>query len=147
MRPIERTSVSRNRTAWPSWQTNTTGRLGQFDPGGDDLWEIYLELAGTGIVDVRRVQADNTLNASLAAGDLNNRGDLELSTAGACRVTPGPVNGTFVARDTHFAAWSIGVAGGTQMVRQKFGLALYLLTEVLLQHRSDLTVQFLPLCS
>ena len=42
---------------------------------------------------------------------------------------------------------SIGVAGGTQMVREKFGLALYLITEVLLQHRSDATVQFLPFCA
>jgi hypothetical protein len=99
-------------TAWPSWWANALGKLGHFNPGGDDQWEIYLELAGVGIVDVRRVQADNTLNASLVAGDLDNRGDLQLSTAGACRVPPGPVTGTFVARDTHFAAWSIGVAGG-----------------------------------
>jgi hypothetical protein len=35
---------------------------------------------------------------------------------------------------------SIGVAGGAQMVREKFGLALYLVTEVLLQQRSDPTV-------
>jgi hypothetical protein len=99
-------------TAWPSWSTNTTGKLGHFNPGGNDQWEVQLELAGVGVVDVRRVQADNTLNASLVAGDLNNRGDLQLSTAGACRVTPGPVAGTFVARDTHFAAWSIVVDGG-----------------------------------
>jgi hypothetical protein len=99
-------------TAWPSWWSNTTGKLGHFNPGGNDLWEVQLELAGVGVVEVRRVQADNTLNASLVAGDLDNRGDLQLSTAGACRVTPGPVAGTFVARDTHFAAWSIAVAGG-----------------------------------
>jgi hypothetical protein len=99
-------------TAWPSWSTNTTGKLGHFNPGGNDQWEVQLELAGVGVVDVRRVQADNTLNASLVAGDLNNRGYLQLSTAGACRVAPGPVAGTFIARDTHFAAWSIVVDGG-----------------------------------
>ena len=77
-------------TPWPTWTGNTTGKLGHFNPGGDDQWEVQLELAGVGVVDVRRVQMDNTLNASLVAGDLNNRGDLQLSTAGACRVTPRP---------------------------------------------------------
>lgn len=91
---------------------NTTGKLGHFTPGGDDLWEMQLEVFGLGVVDVRRVQMDNTLNASIVVGDLANAADLELSTLGACRVPRGPLTGTFVARDQHFLSWSIGVAGG-----------------------------------
>ena len=99
-------------TPWPSWVGNTTGKLGHFTPGGNDLWEIQLEVFGSGIVDVRRVQMDNTLNGSIVVGDTDNAADLHLSTLGACRVPRGPLTGTFVARDKHFLSWSIGVAGG-----------------------------------
>jgi hypothetical protein len=91
---------------------NTTGKLGHFTPGGDDLWEIQLEVLGLGVVDVRRVQMDNTLNASIVVGDLDNAADLNLDLMGACRIPRGPVTGTFVARDKHFYSWSISVAGG-----------------------------------
>ena len=99
-------------TPWPSWVGNTTGKLGHFTPAGDDLWEVQLEVFGLGLVDVRRVQMDNTLNASIVVGDAANAADLHLNTLGACRVPRGPLTGTFVARDTHFLSWSIGVAGG-----------------------------------
>lgn len=99
-------------TPWPSWMANTTGKLGHFTPGGDDLWEIQLEVFGIGVVDVRRVQMDNTLNGSIVVGDPDNAADLNLNTLGACRVPRGPLTGTFVARDKHFYSWSIGVAGG-----------------------------------
>lgn len=99
-------------TSWPSWMANTTGKLGHFTPGGDDLWEIQLEVLGLGVVDVRRVQMDNTLNASIVVGDPDNAADLHLNTAAACRVPRGPLSGTFVARDKHFFSWSIGVIGG-----------------------------------
>jgi len=97
---------------WPSWMGNTTGKLGHFTPGGDDLWEIQLEVLGLGVVDVRRVQMDNTLNSSIVIGDPANAADLNLDLMGACRIPRGPVTGTFVARDKHFYSWSIGVAGG-----------------------------------
>ena len=99
-------------TPWPSWVGNTTGKLGHFTPGGDDLWEVQLEVFGIGVVDVRRVQMDNTLNASIIVGDPDNAADLRLSTLGACRVPRGPLSGTFVARDENFHSWSISVAGG-----------------------------------
>ena len=99
-------------TPWPSWVGNTTGKLGHFTPAGDDLWEVQLEVFGLGNVDLRRVQMDNTLNASIVVGDAANAADLHLNTLGACRVPRGPLTGTFVARDTHFLSWSIGVAGG-----------------------------------
>lgn len=99
-------------TPWPTWVGNTTGKLGHFTPGGDDLWEVQLEVFGLGVVDVRRLQMDNTLNASIVVGDADNAADLMLSTMGACRVPRGPVSGTFVARDKNFHSWSIGVSGG-----------------------------------
>jgi hypothetical protein len=100
-------------TPWPSWMGNTTGKLGHFTPSGDDLWEIQLEVLGLGVVDVRRVQMDNTLNASIVVGDPDNAADLSLNTLGACRVPRAvPLSGTFVARDEHFHSWSIAVAGG-----------------------------------
>ena len=99
-------------TPWPSWVGNTTGKLGHFTPGGDDLWEVQLEVLGLGVVDVRRVQMDNTLNASIVIGDPDDGADLQLSTLGACRIPRGWLNGTFVARDKHFWSWSIGVIGG-----------------------------------
>lgn len=97
---------------WPGWLANTTGKLGHHTPGGNDLWEVQLEVFGLGVVDVRRLQADNTLHGAIVAGDLLNAADLRLSTAGACRVPRGPVAGTFVARDANFLSWSIGVSGG-----------------------------------
>ncbi|MGH3371056.1 MAG: hypothetical protein ACRDPR_13765, partial [Nocardioidaceae bacterium] len=99
-------------TPWPGWASNTTGKLGHFTPGGDDLWEVRLEVFGIGVVDVRRVQMDNTLRSSIVAGDTTNAADLNLSTLGACRLPRGPLSGTFVARDQHFHSWSISVAGG-----------------------------------
>ncbi len=99
-------------TPWPTWWGDTTGKLGHFLPGDDDLWEVQLELSGAGVVDVRRVQMDNTLNGSIVVGDPDDAADLTLSTLGACRLPRGPLNGTFVARDRHFHSWSIGVAGG-----------------------------------
>lgn len=98
-------------TPWPDWTGNTTGKLGHFTPSGDDLWEITLEVSGSGVVDVRRVQMDNTLHNAMV-GDPNNAGDLTLSTLGACRFPRGPLDGTFVARDTHFHSWELSVSGG-----------------------------------
>lgn len=99
-------------TPWPSWTGNTTGKLGHFTPGGDDLWEIRLEVMGLGVVDVRRVQMDNTLRNSIVSGDAVNAADLKLSTMAACRLPRGPLDGTFVARDKNFHSWSLSVSGG-----------------------------------
>lgn len=99
-------------TPWPTWDVNTTGMLGFFTPGGDDLWEITLEVLGLGVVDIKHVQMDNTLNGSIVAGDPDDAGDLHLNTLGACRLPRGPLHGTFVARDKHFLSWNIVVVGG-----------------------------------
>ncbi|MGN6723115.1 MAG: hypothetical protein ACTHJM_10925 [Marmoricola sp.] len=98
-------------TSYPDWHSNTTGMLGYFTPGGDDLWEVQLEVGGT-IVDTRRVQMDNTLNNFVNPSDPDDEADLQLFTMGACRLPKGPLNGTFIARDKHFYQWSIGVIGG-----------------------------------
>lgn len=87
---------------------NTTGKFGHFTPAGDDRWEVQLEVFGLGVVDVRRVQMDNTRNASIVVGDADNAADLHLNTLGACRVPRGRLSGSFVARDEHVFAWSIG---------------------------------------
>ena len=99
-------------TPWPQWQTNTTGMLGFFTPGGDDLWEVSLEVLGIGVVDVKRVQMDNTLNGFVTLSDLDDAADLHLDTLGACRLPRGPLHGTFVARDKHFLSWNLVVVGG-----------------------------------
>lgn len=98
-------------TSYPDWHSNTTGMLGFFTPGGDDLWEVQLEVSGV-IVDTRRVQMDNTLNGAIIATDPDDAADLQLNTLGACRIPHGPLTGTFVARDKHFWMWSIDVIGG-----------------------------------
>ncbi len=98
---------------WPSWLVNTTGVLGVSAPGGDDRWDFTLELDTLGnVVDTARVQLDNTVKGVALATDTVNAGDLELFTAGACRLPRGPLGGRFVARDRHFEAWSISVLGG-----------------------------------
>ncbi|HEX2046504.1 MAG TPA: hypothetical protein VHF27_01990 [Acidimicrobiales bacterium] len=98
---------------WPTWVNNTTGVLGHLAPGGDDRWDFTLELDLAGnVVATARVQMDNTIRNEAELTDTVNAGDLELNTAGACKVPHGPVTGTFVARDRHFLRWSIGVLGG-----------------------------------
>lgn len=99
-------------TSYPDWHSNTTGMLGFFTPGGDDLWELQLEISGIGIVDTRKVQMDNTLNNFVNPSDPDDEADLQLFTMGACRLPKGPLNGSFIARDKHFYSWSIGVIGG-----------------------------------
>jgi hypothetical protein len=97
-------------TPWLGWAQNTTGVLGWFDTTGDDRWRIDLEVAGSGIVDTKFVQLDNTLNGQSL--DPNNTADLQLNVAGNCDVAAGVVTGTFVARDVHFGSWGISVHGG-----------------------------------
>jgi hypothetical protein len=99
-------------TTWLGWTQNTTGVLGWFDTTGDDRWRIDLEVYGSGIVDTKFVQLDNTLNGAGTPVDPNNTADLELNVAGNCDIGAGIVSGTFVARDLHFASWGISVSGG-----------------------------------
>jgi hypothetical protein len=99
-------------TSYPDWHSNTTGMLGFFTPGGDDEWEVQLEISGLGIVDHTVVQMDNTLNNFVNPSDPDDEADLQLFTMGACRLPKGPLNGSFIARDKHFYSWSIGVIGG-----------------------------------
>jgi len=98
---------------WPTFQTNITALLANPTPGGNDRWDYTLELdTPFNVVDTARVQMDNMVNNEALVGDTTNAGDLELQTAGQCKVPHGPVNGTFVARDLHFSSWSISVTGG-----------------------------------
>jgi hypothetical protein len=97
-------------TTWLGWQQNTTGVLGWFDTTGEDRWRIDLEVLGSGIVDTKFVQLDNTLNG--ASVDPNNTADLNLDVAGMCDVKAGTLTGTFVARDLHFGSWGLSVHGG-----------------------------------
>lgn len=98
---------------WPTFGTNSRGVLGVLAPGGDDRWDFTLELDTAGnVVDTARTQLDNTVRNVALITDTTNAGDLELNTAGACKVPHGPVNGTFVARDRHFLRWGISVLGG-----------------------------------
>ena len=96
---------------WLDWTQNTTGVLGWFDTSGNDRWKIELELVGSGIVDTKFVQLDNTLNGAGSA-DPNNAAELGLDVAGNCDVQAGVVTGTFVARDLHFGSWGLSVHGG-----------------------------------
>ena len=97
-------------TAWPQWNTNTLGTLGYFNSSGDDLWELQLELSGSGVVDSQRVRLDNTLNA--ASVDPANAAHLafdpgQLSQQVCGKFTQGmQVTGTYDARDTWFDQWA-----------------------------------------
>jgi hypothetical protein len=99
-------------TTWLGWLQNTTGVLGWFDTTGDDRWRIDLEVAGSGIVDTKFVQLDNTLKGEGTPVDPNNTAGLDLNVAGQCDVKAGLVTGTFVARDRYFGSWGISVHGG-----------------------------------
>lgn len=100
-------------TPWLPWSQNTDGVLGGFAPGGDDLWEITVELQGAGQIDSHRFRADNTLMSTVDLTHPDNAGSLTVFTSGQCRwdLTQ-PLNGRFTARDLHFASWSISVLGG-----------------------------------
>jgi hypothetical protein len=95
---------------WPTWSTNTLGTLGYLNAGGDDLWEVQLELSGGGVVDAQRYQLDNTLNT--ASADPANAAHLaidpgQLAAQGCGKFTQGmAIHGTFDARDTWFSGWS-----------------------------------------
>jgi hypothetical protein len=98
---------------WPTWINNTTGVLGFLTPGGDHRWDYTLELdTPFNVVDLARVQMDNTAKNVALVIDTTNAGDLELLTGAQCKIPHGPVNGTFVARDRHFRNWTITVIGG-----------------------------------
>ncbi|MEV6956765.1 hypothetical protein [Streptomyces sp. NPDC051183] len=97
---------------WPTWADNTLGQLGRFTPGGNDLWQLQLELIGIGVVETRNVLMDNLVRGVVDPADPLNAGDLHLDTGGACRVPRGTLTGRFVARDEHFLGWGISVHGG-----------------------------------
>jgi hypothetical protein len=99
---------------WPVFAVNSAGLLGVFTPGGDDRWDLQLELDTPGNVQVvSRVQLDSTIRTTIEPGDGTNAGDLQITTGGACRWSKAaPLAGTFVARDRHFSRWSISVLGG-----------------------------------
>jgi hypothetical protein len=80
---------------------------------GDDLWELSLEVGGSGIVDSQRVQLDNTLNA--ASVDPANAAHLafdpgQLAQQNCGKFTAGmTITGTFDARDTFFGSWGLSL--------------------------------------
>jgi len=100
-------------TAWPTWMSNTLGTLGYVTMPGDDLWEVLLEVQGSGIVDTQRFQLDNTL--STASFDPTNAAHMAFDpgqlAAQACgKFTAGmTITGTFDARDTHFGSWGFSL--------------------------------------
>ncbi|MCV2394772.1 hypothetical protein OEB99_10675 [Actinotalea sp. M2MS4P-6] len=95
--------------SWPVWSGNTLGTLGYMTPGGDDRWEVMLELQGAGVVDTQVFQLDNTLNA--ASTDPANAAHLavdpgQLSAQACGKFTQGmAIHGTFDATDAWFAQW------------------------------------------
>ncbi len=90
---------------------NSTHMLGWIDTSGDDLWEVRLELSSSLVTDTRPVQLDNTLRLAEDSGpaDPDNTGDLHITSGGDCgKFTVGDtISGWFVARDRHFAGYSI----------------------------------------
>ena len=101
-------------TSWPVWSSNTLGTLGYFDTSGDDLWELSLEVAGSGVVDSQRVQLDNTLNT--ASVDPANAAHLafdpgQIAQQNCGKFTAGmTITGTFDARDEWFGSWSFSLS-------------------------------------
>ncbi|NMR19469.1 hypothetical protein [Cellulomonas fimi] len=99
--------------SWPVWSTNTLGTLGYIDTSGDDLWEVWLELQGSGVVDTQRFQLDNTLNT--ASVDPANAAHLafdfgQISQQNCGKFTQGMVvEGTYDARDTWFGSWGFSL--------------------------------------
>jgi hypothetical protein len=99
--------------SWPQWFSNQLGTLGYFNSSGDDLWEIELEISGSGVVDTQRVQLDNTLNT--ASVDPANAAHLafdpgQLAQQNCGKFTKGmTITGTYDARDTWFSAWSFSL--------------------------------------
>lgn len=100
-------------TSWPVWSTNTLGTLGYIDTSGDHLWETWLEVAGSGVVDTQRFALDNTLNA--ASVDPANAAHLafdpgQIAAQHCGKFTQGmTVLGTYDARDTSFGSWSFSL--------------------------------------
>ncbi len=98
---------------WPVWNTNLLGTLGFIESSGDHLWNVDLEVQGLGVVDSRRFQLDNTLNAGSA--DPANAAHLaidpnQLSLQGCGKFTQGmTIHGTFDARDTWFGSWGFSL--------------------------------------
>lgn len=86
---------------------NVENLLGLWDSGGDDLWEVKLEIADSfdnpvlgAIPDFHRVQLDNT--APDGAVHIDSAGDCGKFAVGAV------LNGHFVARDANFGSFSLG---------------------------------------
>jgi len=98
---------------WPTWMSNAEGILGRNTPGTENRWDFTLEFDVAGnVVDTARTQMDNTVKNVAELTDTVNAGDLELVTAGPCKVPHGLLELVYIARDKHFLNWSIVVLGG-----------------------------------
>ena len=89
---------------------NSTHLLGWIDTSGDDLWAVRLELSSSPVTDTRSFQLDNTLRLAEDGGaDPDNTGDLHITSGGDCGkfAVGDTISGWFVARDRHFAGYSI----------------------------------------
>ncbi len=96
---------------------NIENVLGYWTPGGDDTWQIRMEIAN--IFDVvlgstpwYTIQLDNTAPRRKPLGEAplaNDTMDIHIDGGGDCKdFTKGtPVAGRFVARDVHFGAYSL----------------------------------------
>ncbi|WP_426595549.1 hypothetical protein ACPPVS_08170 [Cellulomonas sp. McL0617] len=101
-------------TDWPTWYANTLGTLGYMRSSGDDVWQVELELQGSGTtVDSQVFQLDNTL--ATASADPANSAHLavdpgQLSAQGCGKFTQGmTILGTFDAHDTWFDSWGFSL--------------------------------------
>ena len=88
--------------------------LGHWNPAGDDLWEIRLEVQGGSIGDWLRVQLDNTGPRRKPVAQPYEPPevtcDVQITSGGGDCSDFGvgdPLAGTFVARDEHFGAFYI----------------------------------------
>jgi hypothetical protein len=93
--------------SYQQYPNNIENLLGNWDSGGDDLWEVKIDIADLSdnpvpgaIPDIHRVQLDNT--APEASVHIDSAGDCGKFGVGVT------LNGHFVARDANFGSYALG---------------------------------------
>jgi hypothetical protein len=92
---------------YQQYPNNIENLLGNWDSGGDNLWDVKIDIADSfdnpvvgAIPDIHRIQLDNT--APEAAVHIDSAGDCGKFAVGTT------LNGHFVARDANFGSYSLG---------------------------------------
>jgi hypothetical protein len=92
---------------YQQYPNNIENLLGNWYSGGDDLWEVKIDIADFldnlvpgAIPDIHRIQLDNT--APAASVHIDSAGDCGKFGVGVT------LNGHFVARDANFGSYSLG---------------------------------------